>query len=124
MGRLWEPATKLILQAVAIPRGQLALASGHGEVAGDEITVSSKRGETGYGLCSTAFLEKASRTDSEWMTIHFHADGSWSYVTDAKLTAEGRDTPFAHQDRDTLHRVGEAWTNPWGAMLAKRQDAG
>jgi hypothetical protein len=118
---LWEPATGLVQQTVAIPRGQVALASGHAAPDADEIVVAAKRGETDFGICSTTFLEQAFRTDSYTMTITFHADGSWSYVTDTQLMLEGRDPPFAHADRNTLHRIGEAKPNPWAAILAKRK---
>jgi hypothetical protein len=118
---LWEPATKLVMQTVAIPRGQVALASGLVRPDADEIIVSAKRGETGYGISSTAFLEQAFRTDSYRITVSFHDDGSWSYVTDTELMVQGRDTPFAHQDRNTLYRVGPARPNPWAAKLAARK---
>ena len=60
---LWEPATGLVLQTLAIPRGQVALAAGHAAADADRIVVSAARGQTGYGICSTAFLEYAFRTD-------------------------------------------------------------
>nr|WP_210162900.1 heme-binding beta-barrel domain-containing protein [Pleomorphomonas oryzae] len=117
---LWEPATGMVLQTVAIPRGQVALASGQAAPDANEIVVSAKRGETEYGICSTAFLNEAFRTDSYRITISFHADGSWSYLTDTELMVEGRDVPFAHQDKNTLHRVGEARPNPLAVIMAKR----
>jgi hypothetical protein len=118
---LWEPATGLVLQTLAIPRGQVALASGIAKANADEIIVSSVRGSTENGICSTIFLEQAFRTDSYRITITFHEDGTWSYVTDTELQVEGQAATFAHQDRNTLHRVGEAKPNPWAAILAKRQ---
>lgn len=118
---LWEPATGMVLQTVAIPRGQVALASGQAAPDADEIMVSSKRGETENGICSTAFLDEAFRTESYSITISFHADGSWSYITDTELVVAGRDTPFAHQDRNTLRRVGEARPNPLAIISAKKK---
>jgi hypothetical protein len=120
---LWEPATGLVLQTVAIPRGQAALAAGQASPDADEITVAAKRGQTDYGISSTSFLEQAFRTDSYRITISFHADGSWSYVTDTELMVHGRDVPFAHQDRNTLFRVGPAKPNPWAAIIAARKAA-
>ena len=61
---LWEPATGLILQSVSIPRGQVLLAAGHAKPDDRKISVTAKRGETRYGICSTDFLEEAFRTDS------------------------------------------------------------
>lgn len=118
---LWEPATGLVMQTLAIPRGQAALAAGHASPDADTFTVSAERGDTGYGICSTAFLETAFRTDSYSIAITFNPDGSFSYVTDTQLMVAGRDVPFAHQDRNTLHRIGNARPNPWAAILAKRQ---
>jgi hypothetical protein len=38
---LWEPATGLILQTLAIPRGQVALASGQAKVGDDKLTLTA-----------------------------------------------------------------------------------
>jgi len=118
---LWEPATGLVMQTLAIPRGQVALAAGHAAPDADTFMVTSIRGDTDYGICSTAFLETAFRTDSYNISITFNPDGSWSYVTDTELKVEGQTAPFAHQDRNTLHRIGEARPNPWAAILARRR---
>ncbi|MEW6449904.1 MAG: heme-binding beta-barrel domain-containing protein [Pseudomonadota bacterium] len=118
---LWEPATGLVLQTVAIPRGQVALASGQAAADADRIVVSATRGQTENGICSTAFLEYAFRTDSYKIEISFNPDGSWSYITDTVLTVHGRDTPFAHRDQNTLTKIGEAAPNPLAAILAKRK---
>src|SRR6267378_3021205 len=61
---LWEPATGLILQSLTIPRGQAVLAAGRAAADGASLKVSARRGETEYGIVSTAFLEWAFRTDS------------------------------------------------------------
>ena len=118
---LWEPATGLVMQTLAIPRGQVALAAGHAAPDADTFMVTATRGDTDYGICSTAFLETAFRTDSYSIAITFNPDGSWSYVTDTELRVEGQTAPFAHQDRNTLHRIGEARPNPWAAILARRR---
>ncbi len=118
---LWEPATGLVMQTLAIPRGQVALAAGQATADADTIVVTATRGDTGYGICSTHYLERSFRTDSYRVTVTFNPDGTWSYVTDTELMVEGRVTPFAHQDRNTLHRIGEARPNPWAAILAKRR---
>jgi hypothetical protein len=117
---LWEPATGLVMQTVAIPRGQVALASGQAAPDADRFTVSAKRGKSDYGICSTAFLEYAFRTDSYQIEITYNADGSWSYVTDTMLLVHGRDTPFAHRDQNTLKKIAEPRPNPLAAILAKR----
>ena len=109
---LWEPATGLILQTLAIPRGQTALAAGRADPDGKTLRVRAERGTTEYGICSTAFLEHAFRTDSYTLEITFHADGSWSYVSDTMLAVRGQAQPFRHRDVNTLTRIAEPTPNP------------
>src|ERR1700745_2202450 len=61
---LWEPATGLVMQSLAIPRGQVALAQGRAGADATSLVLTATRGETEYGIASTAFLEQAFRTDS------------------------------------------------------------
>jgi hypothetical protein len=116
---LWEPATGLIMQTLAIPRGQVALARGQGAPGDDRISVRAERGGPGYGICSTDFLEWAFRTDSYTLDVTFEADGSWSYVSDTVLVVRGRDEPFHHLDRNRLVKVAEPQLNP---LLRVRRD--
>lgn len=120
---LWEPATGLILQTLAIPRGQTALASGHGKPGDKTITLTATRGPTNYGICSTDFLEDAFRTDAYRIDITFNPYDSWSYDIQTTLAVRGQDQPFLHHDRNTLHRIGAAKPNPWSQILAKRTAA-
>ena len=118
---LWEPATGLVLQTVAIPRGQVAIASGNATPNADRLVLTAERGQTEYGICSTAFLEYAFRTDSYRIEVVFNPDGSWSYVTDTVLTVRGRTAPFAHRDQNTLVKVSEALPNPLARIIAAKR---
>jgi hypothetical protein len=109
---LWEPATGTIIHSLTIPRGQVVLAGGNAAAAATTFEVSPKRGATDYGICSTAFLEYAFRTDSFSIQVTTHPDGTWSYVEDTVLMVRGQDEPFHHTDRNTLTRVAEATPNP------------
>ncbi|MBY8821951.1 FABP family protein [Sphingomonas colocasiae] len=113
---LWEPATGLILQTLAIPRGQIAIAAGHAAPDAKQLVLKAERGQTDYGICSTSFLEAAFRTDSYTIQVDFHDDGSWSYVSDTMLQVRGQDAPFLHRDRNTLTKVGEPDLNPWARI--------
>jgi hypothetical protein len=104
---LWEPATGLVMQTLSIPRGQVAIAAGHAAPDATELVLTAQRGDTGYGICSTAFLEYAFRTDSYRIEVVFNPDGSWSYVLDTMLKVHGREEPFLHRDRNTLLKVAE-----------------
>ena len=107
---LWEPATGLIMQTLAIPRGQIAMAAGMAKPDATSLVLTATRGTTEYGICSTAFLEHAFRTDSYRIEVTFNPDGGWSYVLDTMLLVHGK--PFQHRDTNTLYKVADPTPNP------------
>lgn len=109
---LWEPATGVIMQTLAIPRGQVALSSGTAKPDDRTLTIRAERGQTNFGICSNDFLEGAFRTDRFELNITFNDDGSWSYISDTTLEVKGQGE-FLHRDRNTLKKVGEVDLNPW-----------
>jgi len=115
---LWEPATGLIMQTVAIPRGQALLAAGHAGPNDKKISVAAKRGDTKYGICSTEFLDEAFRTDSYRIDITFNDDDSWTYLVQTDLFVHGK--PFNHHDTNTLKRAAAPTANPLAAILGQR----
>jgi hypothetical protein len=117
---LWEPNSGLILQTVAIPRGQVLLASGAGKAGDPSITVTATHGDVRYGICSNDFLEQAFRTDSYRCEITFHDDGGWSYDIRTQLTVKGEQSPFDHHDTNTLSRIAPPTPNPLLAGLKSR----
>jgi hypothetical protein len=117
---LWEKETGLVLQSLTIPRGQTVLASGNAKPDDKSIVVGATRGQTNYGICSTAFLEYAFRTDRYRLEVTFNPDGSWSYVSDTTLIVHGRAEPFLHRDRNTLVKVAEPKPNPLADIVARR----
>jgi hypothetical protein len=118
---LWEPATGLVLQSLAIPRGQVALAKGRAGPDAAGLVVEARRGDPENGICSTAFLEHAFRTDAFRLEITFHDDGTWSYVSDTTLVVRGRNEPFNHRDRNTLRKIAEPEPNPLMRIMARRK---
>lgn len=115
---LWEPATGLVLQTVALPRGMVALASGQAAADADQIIVSTG---AGTDIAETTFLQQAFHTTSYRIAITFHGDDSWSYAIDTELAVRGKTGPFSHQDSNTLVRVGPATPNPWARIIASRK---
>jgi hypothetical protein len=107
---LYEPATGLVVQTLAIPRAQVALSSGRASADGSSIIIRADRGGPGYGICSTDFLERAFRTDSFVLEITFEPDGGWSYVSTTVLEVRGQG-PFQHVDRNRLKKVAEPTPN-------------
>ena len=108
---LYEPATGLVVQTLAIPRAQVALSSGRASPDGSKIVIRAERGGPGYGICSTDFLEWAFRTDFFELEITFEPDGGWSYVSTTVLDVRGQG-PFQHIDRNRLKKVAEPTPNP------------
>lgn len=102
---LWEPATETVTQTIAIPRAQVALASGHVSADATEFILTASRGATTYGICSSPFLDAAFRTTAFSITVTINEDGSWSYDETTVLEAAGRSGEVAHHDTNTLHRV-------------------
>ncbi len=109
---LWEPATGTLLHTIAIPRGQVVLASGHAAPDARQFEVEARLGATTAGICSAPFLDHAFRTLEFRMRVTIDAAGSWSYEEDTVLAVRGRTEPFHHRDRNTLVKVADPTPNP------------
>ena len=108
---LWEPATGTILQTVAIPRGQVAMARGTAERDARTFAVTATLGSPTAGIISGRFLDENFRTLEYTITITVNAD-SFTYEQDTVLLVAGRPEPFHHTDRNTLRRVAAPAPNP------------
>ena len=109
---LWEPATGTLIQTLAIPRGQIAMAIGHARPDAKTFELSAQRGSPVNGICSNPFLEYAFETTEYRIRVTINPDGTWSYEQDTILLVHGRPEPFHHTDRNTLRKVGEPTPNP------------
>jgi hypothetical protein len=109
---LWEPATGTVMQTLAIPRAQVALAVGKASADATSFELVARRGDTAYGICSTPFLEYAFRTDEYRIRVTINPDGTWSYDEDTILMIRGQSEPFHHTDRNTLTRIAPPTPNP------------
>jgi len=109
---LWEPATGTVIQTLAIPRGQTALAMGKTTADAKSFRLEAVRGSTVNGISSVPFLEHAFRTDSYRIDIRIHDDGTWSYDQQTTLIIPGQSKPFLHTDRATMTRIGAPTPNP------------
>ena len=112
---LWEPATGTVLQTVAIPRGQVAMATGTAEHDARTFTVKATFGSPTAGIVSNRFLDENFKTLEYTLTITLSAD-SLTYEQDTVLLVAGRPEPFHHTDRNTLRRVAPPVPNPAVAL--------
>jgi hypothetical protein len=107
---LWEPATSVVIQTLAIPRGQIAMAVGTAAPDAKQFELIASRGSTTYGICSNPFLELAFRTDEYRIKIAINSDGTWAYDETTVLMIKGE--LFRHTDKSVLYKIGEPTPNP------------
>jgi hypothetical protein len=109
---LWEPAESTVTMTLAIPRGQVLLASGAADADATVFELTATLGTEIYGILSNPFLDQSFRTVGYRMRVTINADGTWSYEEEARLEIPGRNEIFLHTDRNTLTRVAQATPNP------------
>ncbi len=120
---LWEPATNTVIQTLAIPRGQVAMAGGTALPDAKQFELRAELASPQFGILSNPFLDSAYRTLSWTIAVTIHEDGGWSYLQDTVLKIEGQDKLFHHTDRNRLTRVAEASPNPL-ALQTRREARG
>jgi hypothetical protein len=109
---LWEPATGTVIQTLAIPRGQTAMAVGKTTSDSKSFELVATRGSETYGICSNPFLEHAFKTIEYRINVTINADGTWGYDEDTVLMVRGKTEPFHHTDRNILRRIAPPVPNP------------
>ena len=109
---LWEPATKILLQTLTIPRGQIAMAMGTAEPDARRFTVRATLGSPVAGIVSATFLNENFRTVEYSLTLTVNDDGTFAYEQDTVLQVAARPQPFHHVDRNLLRRTAGPRPNP------------
>jgi len=109
---LWEPAAGNLIQTLAIPRGQTAMAFGRAVKDATSFELVATRGATTSGICSNPFLEYAFKTVEYRIKVTINPDGTWTYDEDTILMVRGQSEPFHHTDRSVLTKIGEPTPNP------------
>ncbi|HVO17634.1 MAG TPA: heme-binding beta-barrel domain-containing protein [Anaeromyxobacter sp.] len=109
---LWEPATRTIFQSVAIPRGQVVLASGVADPWARQFTVKALLGSPVSGIVSAPFLHENFQTLEYSITITLGGEGRLAYEQDTVLQVAGRPEPFHHLDKNVLRQVAPPRPNP------------
>jgi hypothetical protein len=109
---LWEPATGNLIQTLAIPRGQTALAFGNAAKDATSFELVATRGATTNGICSNPFIEYAFQTMELRIRVTINPNGTWAYNEDTTMIVRGQSEPFHHTDRNILTKIGEPTPNP------------
>lgn len=109
---LWEPAARAVTFTLAIPRGQVLLASGPAEADASHFELVAQVGTEVHGILSNPFLDRAFRTVRYSIAVTINPDGTWSYQEEGHLQIPGVDGIVRHIDRNTLTRVAPPTPNP------------
>ena len=109
---LWEPATKTIVQTLAIPRAQVAMASGTAEPDARRFSVRAVLGSPTFGICSGPFLDAHFKTLEYSIDVTANSDGTITYSQDTLLEVAARPEPFHHTDTNTWRKIGAPIPNP------------
>lgn len=104
---MYDPATGLVMQSLAIPRGVVLLAGGNAgdfDVSGEvSIDVKATDGETEFGILQQGFMKDNARTTAFTHNITVNGD-QMSYSETTSLEIYGRH--YAHTDENSLTRRG------------------
>jgi hypothetical protein len=103
---------------LAIPRGQVALATGTCDPDATTFEVHATRGSTTHGIVSNPFLDETFRTIDFRMTVTANDDGTWTYDENTRLVLPDRPEPVDHVNRNTLTRTAPPKPNPLSLPVA------
>jgi len=103
---LWDAAVGEVLRGFVVPRGITVLAGAIG-VAADATSfdLTATLGDGRYGISENAYLGANASSVAYAATITINADDTWSYDEVTTLQMKEFGEPFAHTDRNTMHRV-------------------
>jgi hypothetical protein len=115
---LWEPATRTVTMTLAIPRAQVAMASGTVAPDATKFTLRAVAGDPHYGICTAPFLDAAFHTPSWEITFRIGSEDTWSFEEVTQLVVHGQPGVFEHRDSNALTRVAAPTPNPLAAARA------
>ena len=104
-----------LMDALSIPRAQVAMAVGHASADAKQFRLEAVRGSETNGIVSNPFIEHAFKTIRFSIEVTIGADGTWSYAQDTVMLIPGNADAFHHTDRNTLSKIGEPTPNPLAA---------
>jgi hypothetical protein len=102
---LWDGATGEVLRGFVVPRGITVLAGGTAAADATSFTLQAAVDEAQYTIGENRYLAENASTLSYIVSVTANPDGTVSYEETTMLRMREFDEPFAHTDRNTLHRV-------------------
>jgi hypothetical protein len=101
---LWDAATGELVRGFVVPRGITVLAGGTVAADATTFTLKAAKGEALYTIGENQYLAQNASSLRYEVTITIGED-TWSYDETTTLQMKEFAEPFAHTDRNTLHRV-------------------
>jgi hypothetical protein len=102
---LWDASASQVMRCFMVPRGSTLIAGGMAKADDRRFSMQAELGSNTYGILSNVYLDQHAKTTLFQVTIEVHDDGSWSYDETTTVDLVRWDEPFAHTDRNRLHRV-------------------
>lgn len=101
---VWDPATKMLLNSFAVPRGLVINAGGIVEPDATHFELEAQAGSETYGICQNAFLRDNFKVVRYTLKVTLSGKGSIDYEQDTLLLIKGRGL-MHHTDANHLQRV-------------------
>lgn len=102
---VWDPATKMILNSFAVPRGITINAGGIVEPDATEFELMAEAGSATYGVCQNPFLIENFKVVRYILKLKLNGDGSFNYEQDTQLQIKGRKGILHHTDANHLKKI-------------------
>jgi len=112
---LWEPERSRVIMTLAIPRAQVAMATGGAAEDATTFTLRASEADRHSGISSNDFLDWAFRTPTWTITFRIGPGDHWTYTQTTRLEVRGREG-FDHNDVGILTRAGPPVPNPKAAQ--------
>ena len=100
---VWDPATKMVLNSFAVPRGITINAGGTVEPGATEFELVAEAGSETYGICQNPFLIDNFKVVRYILKLKLNGDGTFDYEQDTQLQIKGRGL-MHHTDANHLVR--------------------
>lgn len=103
---LWDADAGEIVRGFVVPRGITVLAGGTAAADARSFTLAAELGDRSYAIGENRYLGQKASTVRYTVTVTVNDDGSWSYEESTMLRMVQFPELFAHDDRNTLRRIG------------------
>lgn len=100
---IWDPATKMVLNSFAVPRGITINAGGTVEPGATHFELVAQAGSETYGICQNPYLIDNFKVVRYILKLQLNNDGSIEYEQDTQLEIRGRGL-MHHIDTNHLTR--------------------